>query len=143
MTAHCKAPSHLQVELVVATTNAAGPGDTLARYLAQLECPNASHYNGWGVELVPVRKGEPIEKHAMRLLPAAVAWLPGQLVQWADEADADHEDVALLHTFAGLFRTWRTFTPDGARDLAAQIEAAATNAPPTTETATAPPPAGR
>ena len=129
MSGHCKSPSHLRVIVEAATSNDAGPGDTLADYVAQLGCPNAGNYNGWGVELVPLdRHGQPVTRHAMRLLPAAAEWLPDQLDNAAGEANADHESVALQHTFAGIFRVYRTFTPAGAQDLAARIRTAAAQA---------------
>lgn len=116
----CKTPVHLRV--VVGFGAGHGPSDTTIRWVGTLVCRNPSKAEpAWGALIAPAGK-----EQGMHLFASAVEVLAAHLPAVATDARAGGSgNVALQHTVNGVFKTWRTFTPDAAeqagRELAALI----------------------
>lgn len=122
LTGHCKDREHLNVAQTGANPTDAGPGETTATYIEAMTCPNVA-YGGWGVLLAPTGAKNP--ERGLHLLPDAATFVRDELARLA----AGNAHVVIEHTFAGMFRIWRHFTPEGAADLSQLIGAAIDKAP--------------
>jgi hypothetical protein len=115
----CKPWAHLRV--IVQPGDGLVVGGITVRFIAQLMCRNPKEGPSptWGALLDPGGK-----QIGMHLFPDAVAGLAHQLPIVADEARAagyQNAGVALQHTVAKGFSTWRLFVPDEADAIAAAL----------------------